>query len=318
MGNENTCRTFGFLLVDEFALMSAASAVEPLRAANLLSGRSLYDFAFFSSSGGLVSSSSGIGFETLSMDGALPRVDILFVVAGGDPMSFNDKNVLGQLRMLAARGTPLGGISGGSVLLAKAGVLEKYRFTVHWEHFEALRATSDSLLMERRLFVIDRDRFTCAGGIAPIDMMYALIQADHGTQLARAVSNWFIHTRVRTAEEPQQTRHAKDGQQLSALVETALELMENHIADPLSLRQISLLSDIGSRQLQRRFEGEMGVSVMQCYLDIRLRKAHELVLKTKLPLIEVAHATGFVNQAHFSKMYRAHYAMSPSTSRKKR
>ena len=229
---------------------------------------------------------------------------------------FDDNTVLGQLRALNARGLALGGISGGSVLLAKAGVMEKRRFTVHWEHYEELRALSDRFLLERRLFVIDRDRYTCAGGVAPLDMMYAIIGFDHGIALADAVADWFIHTGVRSGEDPQRIGYAGSHRQVHQVVLTALELMENHLADPLALSHIAMLSGIGVRQLQRRFDDEFGQSVMKCYMDIRLRKADELIRKTKLPFVEVALATGFINPAHFAKVYRTQYGSTPSNRRK--
>ncbi|MCV0425217.1 MAG: helix-turn-helix domain-containing protein [Roseibium sp.] len=263
-----------------------------------------------------MSASCGASFDTEPLPRHGTDLDILFVVAGGNPMSVRDPQLLGKLRALAAHGTALGGISGGAVLLAKAGVLEGRRFTVHWEHFEELRALSDRFLMERRLFIIDRDRYTCAGGVAPLDMMHALIQSAHGSELARSVSDWCIHTGVRSAEDPQRSGFSEGKTHLHMAVVSALELMENHIADPLSLDQIAMLTGLGRRQLLRRFEEQFGKGVMQCYMDIRLRKADELVRKTRLPFVEVAMTAGFINQAHFAKVYKSRFGASPSARRK--
>lgn len=311
-----TKRTIGFFFIDGYALLSGAAAVEPLRAANLLAKQPLYDIRFFSKSGGPALSSCGASFDTHSLTGPDQDLDILFVVSGGDAMAFKDTAVTGLLRSAAAHGISLGGISGGPVLLAKAGVMENRRFTVHWEHFEELRELSDSFLMERRLFIIDRDRYTCAGGMAPLDMMHALIQSDHGTELARAVSDWFIQTEVRTSEQPQKSGYAGGNKKLHPAVLAAIDLMENHIADPLSFKQIAMLVGVSQRQLQRRFDQEFGNGPMQCYLDIRLKKADELTRKTRLPFIEVALTTGFVNQGHFAKAFKAKYGLTPSDRRK--
>ncbi|WP_306150273.1 MULTISPECIES: GlxA family transcriptional regulator [unclassified Roseibium] len=313
----NDLRRIGFFFIDGFAMMSASSAVEPLRAANLLSGKQLYDVKFFSKGGGQAISSCGAMFETEPLKNAANRIDILFVVAGGNPMSFDDEEVIERLRRFGVHGLPLGGISSGAVLLAKAGTLRNRRFTVHWEHFEELRTLSGDFLIERRLFVMDRDRYTCAGGVAPLDMMHALIRSSHGAELACAVSDWFIHTGIRAANAPQKSGYAGHDKQLHPKVLTALELMENHLADPLSLNQIAMLSGIGPRQLQRRFDEDFGKGVMQCYMDLRLQKADELVHKTRLPLMEVAMTTGFVNQGHFAKSYRSKFALSPSERRNK-
>ncbi|WP_245408221.1 GlxA family transcriptional regulator [Zhengella mangrovi] len=308
-------RAIGFLFVPGFALMSAAAAVEPLRAANLLSGRTLYEVHHYSTGGGPVPASCGAVFETEASGTAGARTGIMFVVAGGDPMTRDDPVLFGQLRRLAARGIPLGGISGGGVLLARAGLMEKRRFTVHWEHVEALRETSPDLLMERRLFVIDRDRATCAGGVAPLDMMHAMIRSDHGAELARRVSDWFIHTGIRQADDPQPTGRRDDGKAYHRSVAAALALMENHIADPLNARQVARLCGASERQLQRRFGEETGTSLMRAYLDLRLAKADELVCKTRLSMLDIALATGFNNAAHFAHRYRSRFGLSPSERR---
>ncbi len=303
----------GFLLIDGFALMSCASAVEPLRAANLLADHALYDPIYLSRAGGRVRASCGAWFETETLENA-GRLDMLFVVAGGDPIGFEDTALFARLRELAARGLRLGGISGGGVILARAGVMENRRFTVHWEHFEALREWSDALLLERRLFVIDRDRATCAGGSAPLDMMHAMIRAEHGAELAGQVSDWFIHTGIRTAEAPQRAR-SRRGQALHRSTATALDLMESQLADPLPVARIARLVGASERQLQRRFAQDLGQSVAQAYLEIRLAKAEELLRQTRLAVTEVALACGFSNPGHFSTRFRTRYGQSPRKRR---
>lgn len=290
--------------------------MEPLRAANALSKKTLYEIQYFSRDGGIARASCGAFFDTNPLIEAERSVDILFVVASGNPMAYSDRSVIELLRGFALRGMTLGGISGGSVLLAKAGVLENRRFTVHWEHFEELQSLSGRFLMERRLYVIDRDRYTCAGGVAPLDMMHAMIRSDYGNTLAQLVSDWFIHTGIREAHDPQRSGFAGERKRLHPSVQSALELMESHLADPLTLSQIAMLTGIGQRQLQRHFDNDFGKGIIKVYADIRLQKADELVRKTQLPFMEIAFATGFSNQSHFARAYRMKYGIAPSRSRK--
>jgi transcriptional regulator GlxA family with amidase domain len=311
-------KRYGFLLIDDFALLSAASAVEPLRAANMLSGRLLYDLRFLSAGGGWQRSSVGGAFETEPLETAGAAFDILFVVAGGDPLSYDDPHVLGWLRRLARGGIALGGISGGAVILARAGLMQARRFTVHWEHAEGLRALYPEALIERRLFVIDRDRFTCAGGMAPLDMMHALIARDHGADLAGRVSDWFIHTGIRTAEEPQQAGAAAQYGLNHPALAAAVDLMTSHIADPLKLGDLAQLSGIGARQLERLAQEQLGQSVMGFYRQLRLEKADQLLRRSTLPLADVAQATGFAGPAHFSRAFAEAYGMPPGARRSER
>ncbi len=308
-------RRYGFLFLDGFALMSAASAIEPLRAANLIAGAPLYEPVFVSRKGGPVRASCGASFDTLSFRDAPADFGTLFVVAGGNPMLIEDERLVAYLRGLDARRGPLGGISGGAVVLARAGLMANRRFTVHWEHFEALRELSSEFLLERRLFVLDRDRATCAGGVAPLDMMHALIRAAEGARLAEAISDWFIHTGVRAAEDPQRASDIGEGALLRRSVAATLRLMEDHIADTLSLPQLAELVGLSPRQLQRAFEADLGESVMARYARLRLEKSDELLRQTRMPIAEIAYATGFSSQSNFSRAYRRRFDVSPRARR---
>ena len=184
--------------------------------------------------------------------------------------------------------------------------------TVHWEHAAALSENTPTLLLERSLYIMDRDRITCAGGVAPLDMMHALQSEIHGPEFARKVSDWFIHTDVRPSGNPQRSGMIERyGTHHPAIIQT-LEIMENHIADPLSLKQLALLSSISPRQLNRIFIEKIGQSTMSVYRNLRLEKADNLVRQTVLSLTEIALATGFSSSAHFSKAFQEKYGSPPS------
>lgn len=155
-------RRIAFLLIDDFALLSTASALEPLRAANQFSPYPVYDISIFSMSGPKAVSSVGGEFPARPFRKVVPLHDILFVVAGSEPGQVSDPALFAWLRQADRNGVALGGISGGSVILARAGLLENRRFTVHWHHYDTFERMPGDWLLERRLFVIDRDRYTCA------------------------------------------------------------------------------------------------------------------------------------------------------------
>ncbi len=306
----------GFILIDGYALMSTAAAVEPLRAANLLAGRMLYDMRFLAVGGSTARASAGALFETVPLAEAGTDFDLVFVVAGGNPFAVRAPTLDAYLRRLDARRVRLGGISGGAALLALAGVMGGRRFTVHWEHMDALRELSDRFLLERSLFVIDRDRLTCAGGVAPLDMMHALITADHGMALAREVSDWFIHTQVRPSQDPQRAGLVEKYNVHHPSLLAAIELMGSHIADPLGLEHLAELSGLGSRQFQRLFKDRLGTTAMAFYRDLRLAKADDLLRQSPLSILEVGVACGFPNPSHFARLYRARYGISPGEARR--
>lgn len=305
----------GFVLIDGFALMSYAAAVEPLRAANLLAGRTLYEIRHVPAIGDRATSSSGAVIQASAALGRDFDFDIVLVAAGGDPATFRDQGTFNWLRGLARRGVRLGGVSGGPVILALAGLMEGRRMTVHWEHAPTLAEISPALMVERTLYVIDRDRTTCAGGTAPVDMMHALIAEHHGPAFARRVSDWFVHTEVRPSGGPQRAGLVERHGTTNRAVIQAIEAMENHVADPLELSQLARLAGVGSRQLNRLFREKLGCSTMTFYRELRLDKARNLLDQSTLSLTEIALATGFANSAHFSRAFRDFYGRPPSELR---
>ncbi|MGI9271461.1 MAG: GlxA family transcriptional regulator, partial [Woeseiaceae bacterium] len=238
-----------------------------------------------------------------------------FVVAGGNPEGFRDDDVFAWLRQLARSGIRLGGISGGPVVLAAAGVMQDRRMTVHWEHAAALGEISPLLLVERSLYVIDRDRVTCAGGTAPLDLMHALIAEQQGPQLARKVSDWFLHTEVRPSGGPQRAGRVVRYETTDRSVLSAIEAMENHLADPLSLSQLARISGVSPRQLNRQFRAKLGTTTMAFYRNLRLETARRLITHSSLAMTEIALATGFANSAHFATTHSNRYGKPPSSIR---
>jgi len=291
--------------------MSYASVVEPLRAANLLHSRPCYDILHISQHSAVASSNGALIPCDLGFEAAM-QCDLIFVIAGGTPEKFDDSTITTLLRKLARQGVRLAGVSGGPVILAMAGVMKDRRMTVHWEHAAALSEAQQDLWLERSLFVIDRDRITCAGGTAPLDLMHALIAADFGADLARQVSDWFMHTEVRPSGGPQRSGLVERVGTTTRAILDAVEVMETHLADPLSLSQLASIAGVSSRQLSRLFEAKLGHTPMGYYRKLRLELAQRLLGHSKLSITEIAFATGFAGSAHFSKAYRAHFGHPPS------
>ncbi|MCC0041578.1 MAG: GlxA family transcriptional regulator [Rhodobiaceae bacterium] len=305
----------GFLLIDGFALMSYSAAVEPLRAANLLAGRILYDVRHIPVSGERSRSSSGAEIPATARIGEPVDFDLVLVVAGGDPSAFASQKAFAWLRMLASRGVIIGGVSGGPFVLARAGVMQGRRMTVHWEHAEALLAMRPDTILERSLYVVDRDRMTCAGGAAALDMMHALIAGHHGQAFATRVSDWFVHTDVRPSGGPQRAGIAERYRTANGFLLAAIQAMQDHIADPLPVGALASRAGVGERQLTRLFTKEMKRSPMAFYRDLRLDTARGLVVQSGLSMTDIALACGFANSAHFSQAYAKRFGQAPSRDR---
>lgn len=308
-------RQIGFLLLPGFSLLSYASAVEPLRAANRLSGRPLYKWIHVSPQGRPVEASSGLAIAADQKVGDDFRLDLILVCAGGNPALHRSARTLSWLRKLARRGVQIGGVSGGPYILARAGLLEGFRCTIHWEHMAAFREDFPQLDTRRTLYEIDRGRLTCAGGIAGFDMMRAIIATEHGSALATAVSEWFLQTQLRSGSGPQRlTLRERYGVAHPKLLE-ALQSMEDATEAPLSREQLARAVALSVRQLERLFAGHLGTTIGDLYLKIRLDRARSLVHETAMPLLEIAIVCGFANGSHFSRAYRNRFEISPNRDR---
>jgi transcriptional regulator GlxA family with amidase domain len=304
----------GFLLIDGFALMSFASAVEPLRAANNLSGQRLYEWFHVSVDGKAISASSGLSIKPDCAIATEPPFDIVLVCAGGNPTRFSDRAAMTWLRGLARRGVTLGGISGGPFVLARAKVLDGYRCTIHWEHVPAFVEAFPRLQLTRNLFEIDRDRMTCGGGVAGLDMMHALIRRDHGQELALRISDWFLQANIRLGDASQRTPR-RDGGLGHPRLQSAVDLMERRLREPASRAEIARAAGISVRQLERLFATHLKTSIDRRYLTVRLQRARILLRQTALPVTQIGAECGFHSPSHFSRAYKQRFAQTPSADR---
>jgi transcriptional regulator GlxA family with amidase domain len=307
-------QTVGFLLVPGFALMSYAAAIEPLRAANLLSGKELYRWWHAAPGGKPVMASNGVAiipdYGTADRD-----ADMVFVCAGGNPAIFDDKAVFAWLRRLARKGVTVGGISGGPYVLAKAGLLDERRATLHWEHMPAFREAFPDVTVVPSLFEIDGNRITCSGGISALDMMVALIQRDHGRQLAASVGDWFLHTHIREGFGPQRMDLRYRLGVADEKLLSVLGAMERSIEMPLPRAQLAREAGISLRQLERLFQRHVGHGIHSHYRWLRLERARQLLRETTLPVLDVALATGFASSSQFARAYRRAFREPPSATR---
>ena len=306
----------GFLLLPNVALMSLAAATEPLRAANLIAGDALYRVTLCSTDGRPVATSGGLPLPCAPLAG-LRDLHTLFVCAAGGPGDWTDPALAPQLRRLAREGVRLGGISGGPYLLAAAGLLAGRDFTLHWEHAAALAEAFPDLAPRPARFVIDGDRITCGGGVAPLDMMHALIAARMGPAFARAVCDWFLHTAVSEPGDPQRAGAAERfGSHRPALL-AALEAMEAALETPLSRAAVARAAGVSPRHLDRLFAAEFGTSWAAAYMRLRLAHAARLLRQSPLSLAQVAYAAGFSSPSHFSRAFRAAYGAPPGAWRRR-
>jgi len=310
-----SAQSVGFLLVPGFALMSYAAAIEPLRAANLISGKPLYRWWLAAPGGKPVMASNGLAIIPDVGAGSDRDVDMLFVCAGGNPATFNDRQVFAWLRKLARRGVTIGGISGGPYLLARAGLLDGRRVTLHWEHQPAFSEDFPDVAVTPSLFEFDGNRITCSAGTSALDMMVALIEREHGRQLAAAVGDWFLHTHIREGMGPQRMDLRLRLGIADEKLLRVLRRMEGNIEAPQSRAELARIAGVSVRQLERLFRRHLGHGIHRQYSSMRLERARQLLRETTLPVLDVAIATGFSSSSQFARAYKRTFGEPPSRTR---
>ncbi|GMQ96192.1 MAG: GlxA family transcriptional regulator [Gammaproteobacteria bacterium] len=317
-GSTTKIRRIGFLLVSDFSLIAFSAAFDALRMANRMRGHKIYEWRVLTYDGQPISSSSEL---TITPDGdaaSATDLDILFLCAGDKVHLAADKPLLLWLRKLAQRKVALGAMCTGSYLLARAGLLDGYRCTIHWENMASMREEFPDVIVSPELFEIDRDRYTCSGGTAPLDMMLNIISRQHGAQLAVAISEEFICERIRGRHDRQRVPlRLHLGTSQPKLAE-AVALMEANLEEPMSLDELAQHVRLSRRQLERLFQKHLSCVPTRYYLELRLAKARQLLLQTSMSIVDVAFASGFVSAPHFSKCYRDFYGIPPRDERRQR
>ncbi|WP_151717612.1 GlxA family transcriptional regulator [Gemmobacter serpentinus] len=315
MAKETGPRRFIFLLLDRFTMISFAGAIEPLRIANRVAGREIYAWRLAGEGGGAAICSNGASFRLDMGLEEVDREDTVLVCGGIDVARATTRAVTGWLRREARRGVAMGGICTGSYALARAGLLDGKKATIHWENQDGFLEEFEEVKLTKSVFVIDGNRMSTAGGTASLDLMLKIIAADHGEDIANTVADQLIYNAIRTDQDTQRlsiptrigVRHPKLSQ--------VIQMMERNIEDPIS--PADLAEDVGmsTRQLERLFRRYLNRSPKRYYMELRLSKARNLLMQTDMSVINVALACGFASPSHFSKCYRSHYNTTPYRER---
>jgi transcriptional regulator GlxA family with amidase domain len=308
---------FGFLIVPNFTLIGFASATEPLRMANMVAKTKRFQWVTITADGQSVAASNGVHvMPDCSIENA-PLLDALFV-CGPNPIPLTgDQSLIAWLRKLSHEQVPLGGICTGSHLLARAGLLSGYRCTIHWEDTGSLIDEFGGIVVSGRVFELDRDRYTCSGGIAPIDMMVTLIATQPGGKaLAATVAELLVCERIRTPSDMQRIPlRQKLGTSQPKLSE-AVALMESNLEEPLTVDELANYVGLSGRQLERLFNEHLNCTPGNYYLELRLLRARQLLLRTEQAIIDVADACGFASVAHFTRRYSEYFGIPPGKERR--
>jgi len=304
------------LLLPEFSNLTLAAAVEPLRAANRAAGQTLYAWRLLSPDGKPAVSSSGLPVAPACALPAAADTPVLFVVASYNAERHCTRALVATLRRLHARGCQFAGLESGSYVLAKAGLLDGYRATTHWEDLDDLATRYPAVTVVPDRFVVDRDRFTSGGATPCLDLVLNLIRAQHGYGLALDVASAFIYDQERLPSDPQRIVSVGRLSWQEPRLARAIRLMEDHLEQPLGVARIAARLGLGVRTLERLFAGHLGITPGRYYRLLRLNAARRLLAHSDRSITEVAVRCGFASGSSLARALRSAFGRPPGALRR--
>ncbi|WP_261843304.1 GlxA family transcriptional regulator [Aliamphritea ceti] len=313
-------RRFAFVLLPSFNMMALSAAIEPLRVANMLSGQDLYRWQLFSAGPGQVQASNS---TQITVDGDLAAADAfmaagcdtLFICASWYPEQLDNEQLFGWLRQHARSGLRLGGIDTGAIVLARAHLLDGFRATANYDVIAGFAEDHPRVTVTDHLFEADQNRMTCSAGTAPIDMMLLLMHEHWGEEITNRVSRHLFYQQLRSGGESQTALVREFGYDFPKQLQYAIHLMERNIESRLMVREVAEQTGTSLRTLERLFREHTQMSPAMFYLRLRLEKGRQYLLHTRMSVLQVAVACGFLSQEHFARRYRDVFGRSPRDER---
>ncbi|WP_420397260.1 GlxA family transcriptional regulator [Nioella sp.] len=305
------------IVTPSFNSFATLGFIDPFRAANYLEGRRVFRWRLISEQGGICVPSSGVGIETAAiqdLEGYTPK--IVLISSSWTPEVYATKAIQSATRRWRRQGATIAGLDTGAFIMAQSGLLRNRRATVHYEHIDALKETYPETDVLEDLFVFDGPYLSCCGGTAAVDFALHILRETSGQALANAAARYIFHPAVRKLGAWQQPIDRDPfGATVPAIVRQVIQVMEQHLEDPLSIPEVCERVDLSQRQVDRLFAKHIRKSPALYYRDIRLDRARGLVTQTDLKISEIAVASGFASPVHFSRAYKARFGLSPVRDR---
>lgn len=309
----------GFILCPDFTLVAFSAFLDTLRLAADEGDRSRpihCKWDILSHDMGPIRSSAGVEVKPTMLLTTPSDFDYIVVVGGLLEADRCAKATLDFLLRAATQRIPLVGLCTGSFVLTRLGLMDGISTCVSWFHHEAFVAEFPKVpVISDVLYVVEKDRLTCAGGTSVVHLAAHIIETSSGRAQASKALRILIEEALQPGAALQPTpplsQRAKD-----ARIRRSMLLIERNVENPISCEFIACQVRMSVRQLERLFKLELGMSPSVYAEKLRLNKAHELLRTGKEPLYEIAIRCGYKNHSHFARRFRLTYGTSPSAVRK--
>ena len=305
----------GFVLIPDFHMMALIGAIEPLRVSNHISGQPLCDWLLYSTDGNPVTASNRLRID---VDGPIEdcgQFDLTLICASMHADQYASAKILSNLRRWNSEGRVIGAMDSGTMILARAGLLDGFRATANYNELEGLREQYPNVEFTDHLFEIDRNKVTCAAGTAPVDLMLNVVKKRLGNEFATRVSSHMFHERIRESSESQHYIVRHHGYNVAPKIRKAINVMEAHVDSHLSIESIAKKTGTTIRELQRSFRRHFKQSPTEFYMRLRMERARQFLNQTEMSVLSIALACGFESQEHFARRFKQSYGHTPREER---
>ncbi len=310
-------RTVDIVLVilPESSIMSLASVLDPMRAANRVSGDVLFRWRILSPNGEPVLLTCGVSIAVDGRFTATEQGDVLLLIGGFNLERHAGRRFIASLQAAAGHFGVIAGIESGCWLLGRSGLVNGRAATAHWEELEDFAQAFPDISVRADRFVTD-GRFWTSGGASPtFDMMLHLIRQRFGSAVALDVASIFVYDETHAATDAQPLVSLGRIEAMDPEIAAAIRLMERTLDRPLSIAALSVRLGLSQRKLEILFARVFGTSPGVYYLRLRLQAAYRLVRDTRLAIRDVALRAGFDSLSTFSRAFKQHYGESPMRAR---
>lgn len=318
--NAMKIQAIGFLIFPGFPMACLTSMIEPLRAANEISGQVAFSWKLIGESRQKVLSSADVAFEPDEIFSEVRDLDCVFLLSPPMANFENPRAGNAMLRTLERHGCSLGGISGGVFPLVRAGVMARHVVSVHWCYEAAFRSEFPQIEPSDQVIELGLRRMTASGAAAAFDLSLHLIEAQLGADVATEVACWFQHPLMR-GEGVQQViptyGQASTDATLPPVVAQAVSLFANHIEDPISVADVARIVGVSPRQIERSFKKATGQSPSHYYRGLRMKAARQLVMYSKDSMAQIAVQVGYASSTPMAQHYKQAFGVSPQEERQR-
>ena len=301
------------LVMPNADLGNIGAVLEPLKAANSISAQHLFDWEFQSIDGKSVALSCGANIMVNSAIGDTKINDILVICGSDDENICIPEKASNWIRKQYRWGRKIIVLGNGIFALAQAGILSGADFVVHWNSMNVFRELYPNLEPLNQLYVPGVKISSCAGSLSATDLIISLIQVRFGEELALSVQNKLNLPTIRFADEAQRIPTALLYGTRNRSFLKAMEIISKEGGEYLSVGELCIECGVSLRQLQRLFSKYTGRTPRDFLMDIRLKKARELLTRTNMTSAEVAFAVGFDNKTNFRNNFKKRYGSLPTS-----